>query len=303
MLCLSLCACLLLSSGAAGADTTAGTAVSRGAFVDALYDTHILHGGTPVVSDSSTPFRDVGTWSPYFEALCWAKASGIAGGYSGGTFRPAAPVTRQQAAAMLYRYCQVTELPLDGQGDLTDWQDSGTVPAWSREAVEWAVGNGLWFSGSATELKLADAVTQEELTVLMERLYDGGMAPVSADSLSTVPEGLTLEIVSCSPTGASLLLKNETEQWFRYGESYGLYRQVNGGWYEMNGDMAVTAIAHNLGPGESQEITRSWGQLDWARLLPPGTYGIGISGELSEEPWVLGVETTSGTVFTTFAIR
>ena len=65
-------------------------------------------------------------------------------------------------------------------------------------------------------------------------------------------------------------MKNETEQWFRYGESYGLYRQVNGGWYEMNGDMAVTAIAHNLGPGESQELTRSWGQLEWAGLLPPG---------------------------------
>lgn len=67
--------------------------MSRGAFADALYDAHVAHGGAPVVSEgSSAPFRDVGSWSPYFEALCWAKASGIAGGYAGGAFRPAAPV-------------------------------------------------------------------------------------------------------------------------------------------------------------------------------------------------------------------
>ena len=127
----------------------AGTAVSRGAFVDALYDTHILHGGTPVVSDSSTPFRDVGTWSPYFEALCWAKASGIAGGYSGGTFRPAAPVTRQQAAAMLHRYCQGHGTWLwkpSPAGRLSaDWQDGGrgTRPgAGRRWRGPWAAGCG-----------------------------------------------------------------------------------------------------------------------------------------------------------------
>ena len=109
---------------AGAADTDAGAAVSRGAFVDALYDAHVAHGGTPVVSEGSpAPFRDVGSWSPYFEALCWAKASGIAGGYSGGTFRPDAPVTRQQAAVMLYRYAQVTDL------------DGGAAPARSCRRI------------------------------------------------------------------------------------------------------------------------------------------------------------------------
>lgn len=93
-----LCACLLLCGAASGTGSTPPDAVSRGAFADALYDAHVAHGGAPVVSEgSSAPFRDVGSWSPYFEALCWAKASGIAGGYAGGAFRPAAPVTRQQA--------------------------------------------------------------------------------------------------------------------------------------------------------------------------------------------------------------
>ena len=305
IVCLCLCACLLLA-GTAGAADTSGGAVSRGAFVDALYDAHVAHGGTPVVSEgSAAPFRDVGSWSPYFEALCWAKASGIANGYSGGTFRPDAPVTRQQAAVMLYRYAQVTELETEeiSGRELASYQDAAAVPAWSREAVTWAVDSGLWFSGSAAELKPAEAVTGEELTVLLERLYVGGLAPTAADRLLSAPEGLTLELVSCSPTGAALTLRNGTEQWFRYGEGYGLYRQVNGGWYEMNGEMSVTAIAHDLGPGESQELTRNWGYLEWAGLLPQGTYGIAITGELTEESWTPGGDSAEATVFTTFAIR
>ena len=188
--------------GADAADTDTGAVVSRGAFVDALYDAHVAHGGSPVVSEGNTaPFRDVGSWSPHFEALCWAKASGIASGYSGGTFRPDAPVTRQQAAVMLHRYARVTNLEMEtvsGQA-LSAYQDGDAVPAWSREAVAWAVDSGLWFSGSGAELKPAEAVTGEELTVLLERLYVGGLAPTAADRLLSAPEGLTLELVSCSP--------------------------------------------------------------------------------------------------------
>ena len=161
---LCLCACLLLCGAASGTGSTPADAVSRGAFADALYDAHVAHGGAPVVSEgSSAPFRDVGSWSPYFEALCWAKASGIAGGYAGGAFRPAAPVTRQQATVMLYRYAKTTDLPLEkgSDRDLAGYRDADTIPTWSREAVQWAVRNGLWFSGSATELQAAENVSWE----------------------------------------------------------------------------------------------------------------------------------------------
>ena len=290
-----LCACLLLASTAGAAEPSAGTAeVSRGAFVDALYDAHVANGGTPVVSEgSAAPFRDVGSWSPYFEALCWAKASGIAGGYAGGAFRPSAPVTRQQAAVMLYRYAQTTDLPLEGGSsrDLSGYRDADMVPDWSREAVCWAVHNGLWYSGSAVELRPDAAVSQEELGVLTECLFQSGMAAVS---LPAAPEGLTLELRQCSTTGATLLLKNETEAAFSYGAAYGLYRQVNGGWYEMNGEAASIAILYTLGPGESRELTLHWGDMEWAGVLPQGTYCVSKSGTLGDQP---------ATVSATFAIR
>lgn len=105
------------------------------------------------------------------------RASGIAGGYAGGAFRPAAPVTRQQATVMLYRYAKTTDLPLEkgSDRDLAGYRDADTIPTWSREAVQWAVRNGLWFSGSATELQAAENVSWEELAVLTQRLFLGGM--------------------------------------------------------------------------------------------------------------------------------
>ena len=66
----------------------------------------------------------------------------------------------------------------EGKGQkLSAYQDGAAVPAWSREAVAWAADRGLWFSGSAETLAAGEPVTQEELTVLLERLYAGGMAP------------------------------------------------------------------------------------------------------------------------------
>ena len=267
---LCLCACLLLCGAASGTGSTPPDAVSRGAFADALYDAHVAHGGAPVVSEgSSAPFRDVGSWSPYFEALCWAKASGIAGGYAGGAFRPAAPVTRQQATVMLYRYAKTTDLPLEkgSDRDLAGYRDADTIPTWSREAVQWAVRNGLWFSGSATELQAAENVSWEELAVLTQRLFLGGMP---AAALSAAPEGLTMELQQCTTTGAVVVLQNAAEETFSYGADYGLYRQVNGGWYQMNKEMDTIAMAYELARERAGSLPSAGESWTGAASCPPG---------------------------------
>ena len=266
---LCLCACLLLCGAASGTGSTPPDAVSRGAFADALYDAHVAHGGAPVVSEgSSAPFRDVGSWSPYFEAL-------------------------QQATVMLYRYAKTTDLPLEkgSDRDLAGYRDADTIPTWSREAVQWAVRNGLWFSGSATELQAAENVSWEELTVLTQRLFLGGMP---AAALSAAPEGLTMELQQCTTTGAVVVLQNAAEETFSYGADYGLYRQVNGGWYQMNKEMDTIAMAYELAPGESRKLTLSWGELDWGGVLPAGTYCVAQGGLLGEQ---------QVTVSVTFAIK
>ena len=220
-----VCAAALLGGAASAVEGTAAASsgVTRGAFIQALYRAHVTNGGAPVESAGNpAPFSDVGVWSQYFEALCWAKGAGIAGGYAGGTFRPEQTITREQAAVMLYRYGKAADRPLQPASSqaLEGYADAATIPPWSKEAVEWAVGNGLWYSGSATLLKCSGTVTKDELTALMERLFRSGIYPAFT-VVSTVP-GLTMTAQESSAKGATLFLTNQTDKNAFYGEDYSL---------------------------------------------------------------------------------
>ena len=249
-----LCACLALT-GAAGAVSEApepsAAPVSRGEFVEALYGAHRSWGGAAAEQTGGAPFRDVGAWSEYFPAVCWAKELGIAGGYGDGAFGLDEPVTRQQAAVMLCRYGELVDLSRAEAADLTGYEDAASVPAWCRDAVAWAVGGGLWFSGGA-RLDGAEPVTEEELETLIHWLFRGGLLP--AEELAAQMPGLTLELVSASPAGAKVRLENGTEETFGYGEDYSLCRKVNGGWYWVNGDMEVTLMGYRLLPGKTRAL-------------------------------------------------
>lgn len=270
-----VCAAALLGGVASAVDTPPSTTVTRGAFVQALYRAHVANGGAAVESAGNpAPFSDVGPWSTYFEALCWAKGAGIAGGYAGGLFRPEQTITREQAAVMLYRYGKAADRPLKPASAqaLTGYIDAGTVPAWSLEAVQWAVGNGLWYSGSATQLKCSGVVTKNELTALMDQLFRGGIYP-SFTVVSTMP-GLTMTIQESSGKNAVVQITNETEETAVYGEDYSILRRINGGWYQFSGGMDVIAIAHNLPAGESRTMTLNWESWPWGGTLSAGTYRI-----------------------------
>lgn len=288
------CVCAIaLLGGAASAVNTTSTAVTRGAFIQALYRAHVGNGGAAVESAGNpAPFSDVGTWSPYFEALCWAKGAGIAGGYTGGLFRPEQTVTREQAAVMLYRYGKAADRPLQPASSeaLKRYTDAGAVPAWSREAVEWAVGNGLWYSGSATLLKCSGTVTKNELTALMDQLFRGGIYPASP-AVTSVP-GLTMTVQKSSAKDATLVLTNETDLDAVYGEDYGIFRRINGGWYSFSGEITVVAIGHELPAGESRTVTVNWENWPWGGSLSAGTYRIVKTVTLGDQTVTLAADFT-----------
>lgn len=88
-------------------------------------------------------FTDVDSGRWYAAAVEWANEKGIAVGY-GTTFRPNAPVTREQLALMMMNLSSLAGLSNydEEPADMTSFSDADTISAWAAEAVEWAVSNG-----------------------------------------------------------------------------------------------------------------------------------------------------------------
>ena len=90
------------------------------------------------------PFDDVPRGQWYTNAILWAKLTGIVNGTSATTFDPSGQITREQLATILYRY--TAKYAPDATGNaasLADYPDAGSVSAYARDAMAWAVGNGL----------------------------------------------------------------------------------------------------------------------------------------------------------------
>lgn len=108
--------------------------VNRAQLVTILY----RMAGSPAVERANV-FSDVpiGRW--YADAVVWASENKIVNGYPDGTFRPMDAITREQIAAILYRYCGSPK----AEGDLQTFPDAATVSTYALDAMAWAVDKGL----------------------------------------------------------------------------------------------------------------------------------------------------------------
>ena len=105
--------------------------------------------GEPGMDGVTLPFMDVKIFDEYYAAVQWAYVCGIADGYTQQHFGPVAPVSRQQMAVMLYRTADAYgEIEIYDKAILDDFKDADAVDDWAREAMAWAVGEGL-LSGDA----------------------------------------------------------------------------------------------------------------------------------------------------------
>ncbi len=111
-----------LMSGTSATTFSPDTTTTRGMIVTIL---HRLEG-TPAVSTSGT-FADVTAGRYYTDAVEWASANGIVGGYGNGRFGPNDPITREQMAAILYRYAAYKEYDVSGAADLSGYSDASSI--------------------------------------------------------------------------------------------------------------------------------------------------------------------------------
>ena len=132
--------------------------------------------GKPAV-DAASGFSDVSSGSYYADAVAWAKANGIVNGTSETTFSPNEPVTREQAAAILYRYAQYKGYDVEKTGDLTAYTDAAAIHSYAKDAMSWAVAAGILNGVSSTSLEPAGSATRAQIATVLTRFAQTMQTP------------------------------------------------------------------------------------------------------------------------------
>lgn len=135
--------------------------LTRGQLVAILYRA----AGTPSVSGISNPFSDVKAASYYYDAVLWAYKNEVVTGTSADKFSPDANVTREQIAAILYRYMGKPS----ATGSLSGYTDRTKISDWATTAMQWAIGKGYITGTSATTLDPTGRATRAQVAVMIHR--------------------------------------------------------------------------------------------------------------------------------------
>ena len=141
-----------------------GQPMTRAMLVTALW----REAGSPVVN-YAMDFDDVDEDQWYTEAVAWAAANGIVNGVSDTTFAPDDPVTREQMAAILYRYAQYKGYDVTASGDLSGYTDAGAIRPYAEAAMAWANGAGLITGVSDTTLQPRGNSTRAQVATILMR--------------------------------------------------------------------------------------------------------------------------------------
>lgn len=157
----------LMDGDGDGADTSAfnGDAIApRGVVIEALW----RMAGKPA-AETSTGFVDVEAQDPHHAAIDWAVEQGIVTGFEDGTIRADESVTREQLAALLYRYVdKVLNKGFSGtkklELDVADWD---SVSAWAQESVCWVYENKVMTGREGGKFTPQGTTTRAELAAML----------------------------------------------------------------------------------------------------------------------------------------
>lgn len=159
-----------LFSGVSKTSFAPNSRMDRGMVATALYRL----AKSPKVS-GYTMFSDLSYKSYYKNAVLWADSRGIVNGTSETKFSPASKVTREQLAALFYRYA-VLYAGADGSAggvDLNDFQDGWQVSSYAQKAMRWCVSKGIITGKNAgTTLDPAGKATRAQVAAMLRRFGD-----------------------------------------------------------------------------------------------------------------------------------
>lgn len=122
-----------------------------------------------VTSAESAGFTDVAESDWYATAVNWAASVGVVNGYEDDTFRPNAPITREQMAAILYNYADYKGYDVSARADLSDYADAASISSWAEDVLAWANAEGLINGMTATTIDPQGATTRAQTAAMFER--------------------------------------------------------------------------------------------------------------------------------------
>ena len=154
-----------IMNGVSGTSFAPNSNLTRGMLVQILFNLE----GKP--QSASASFSDVKADAWYAKAIGWAAANKVVTGYADGTFRPNAAVTREQAAAILYRYAQSKGIDVSAGEDtnILSYADALQASEYAIPALQWAVGAGVLNGKSGNLLAPTGTATRAEIAAIMQR--------------------------------------------------------------------------------------------------------------------------------------
>lgn len=154
-----------IMNGVSGTSFAPNSNLTRGMLVQILFNLE----GKP--QSASASFSDVKADAWYAKAIGWAATNKVVTGYADGTFRPNAAVTREQAAAILYRYAQSKGIDVSVGEDtnILSYADALQASEYAIPALQWAVGTGVLNGKSGNLLAPTGTATRAEIAAIMQR--------------------------------------------------------------------------------------------------------------------------------------
>ncbi len=141
--------------------------LTRAMLVTVLY----RNAGEPAVN-KSIPFADVDMGSWYANAVVWAKQNGIVNGVNEANFAPDNNITREQIAAIMFRFAQYKGMDAVTLEENLQFTDSKKISEYAVSAMNWAVGKGLMKGKSTTTINPKDNATRAEIAAILQRFIE-----------------------------------------------------------------------------------------------------------------------------------
>lgn len=125
-------------------------------------------------STLAASFTDVASGAYYANAVAWANANGIVSGYGSGKFGPNDKVTREQLAAILYRYAQYKKYDVSVGEDtnILSYDDAQSISSYAIPAIQWACGAGVVTGKSGSKLDPKGNATRAEVAAMLMRFCE-----------------------------------------------------------------------------------------------------------------------------------